>query len=953
MRYSIIIIVTFLQVLFFALGGMAQNFGGNSWHQRWRQIDTDTVRVIYPVEIEPQAQRVANMVHYINKFHSRSIGQLQRKIDIVLQNETVISNGYVGLAPFRSELFLNAPQDPHQIGANWDDVLTIHEYRHALQFANSRRGLTKFVYYLTGQEGWGLMARLSIPDWFWEGDAVMSETALTGQGRGRLPAFYNDYKSLWLDSINYNYQKARNGSIKDFVPNEYNLGFLLTNYGRVMYGDEFWRDIIKESGKYRGLFYPFSQAIKRRTGLSTKGLYNEAKTYYKDNITVTPNSQNDGIRLNKLDKGQTFTSYEYPTITKEGKILALKHSYKKIPAIYEFDSLGRETKITNIGRTIDYYFTQSKGKLLWAELGNDERWSWKTYSNIVVYDLKKQERHRLTHDSRYLSPDLSPDGKVIIAYEYKPDRSGSLVLISVKGGEVQKRIDNPEAYYFSYPRWSDDNRHVVVVGRNNYGLSTILWVDTRTGAMEALMPFTNHQIGIASEAGNSIYFSGSFSGVDNIYSLDKETRKIVQHTDGELGSYHPFVDNNTDKLYFSKFSSLGSNIFRISPSDIITKQVDIIEPTEMKEYEYLELESEGTDITQEIPKDEFKTKKYSQSARLINIHSWSWLFTDPNYELALRSDNILNTASMQAGIRYNSNERNFIYFANASYAQLYPIFNVGASTTRRSRRVQNTDDRGDPVNLEYKWRETNLKAGFLLPFDLSAGLYKRNFSIVSDYALTTVDFDDLPTAKVPDLRFNSVENGISLLNRRIKAKQNIFPKNSQFISLTYKTSIDSNVAEQWHFESEWTFPGLSSNHNLVAQVAYMDENHENSYQFSDNFLYSRGYGVPFYDGIAKFSANYHMPLTYPDWGIWGIFYLYRIRSNVFFDYSRTNSFIESTNTKSTQLYNSAGLELIFDTRLLNYYDFSFGVRYAYLLNEDYLNPDLKNVIEVFIPLMRF
>jgi hypothetical protein len=138
------------------------------------------------------------------------------KIDIVLQNQSVVSNGYVGIAPFRSELYLNAPQDGFMVGSNWLDVLAIHEYRHALQFMNARQGVTKYGYYLTGELGWRFLSSLSIPNWFWEGDAIVSETASTAQGRGRLPSFYNGYKSLIYSEGTYDYQKARNGSIKDF-----------------------------------------------------------------------------------------------------------------------------------------------------------------------------------------------------------------------------------------------------------------------------------------------------------------------------------------------------------------------------------------------------------------------------------------------------------------------------------------------------------------------------------------------------------------------------------------------------------------------------------------------------------------------------------------------------------------------------------------------------------------
>ena len=938
-------------VVCFSFSSRSQNFGGNSWNQRWRQINTDTVRVIFPIGNEPQAQKVANTVHYLAKYHDKSIGDFQKKIDIVLQNQTVVSNGYVGLAPFRSELFLLAPQDPHQIGTNWLDLLTIHEYRHVQQFSNSRRGLTKFAYYLTGQAGWSVMLRLSIPDWFSEGDAVVSETALTGQGRGRLPSFYNDYRSLWIDSISYKYQKARNGSIKDFVPNEYNLGFLLTNYGRVTYGNTFWRDVIADAGKYKGLFYPFSNAIKRRTGYSTKGLYSQSQIYYQTHSNINLSNYSPDNQININDKKDTFTSYEFPVITANGKILALVHSYKRIPGIYEIDSAGGETKLVNMGRAIDYYYTHRNGKLLWAEFGNDERWSWNTYSNIVIYDIAQRKRIRLTHNSRFLSPDLSYDGKSIIAYEYKPDNSGTLVTISSVTGEVQNSLSNSDGYYFSYPRWAEDNTHAYVIGRNANGLSSIFHVNMQTDAIEALIPFTNHQLGIPVQSGNFIYFSASFSGVDNIYALNKNTHVITQITDGDLGSYQPSIESQTKTLYFSRFSSLGNNIYKLPFENISETEISIQEPAAMEDYAFLEMEKEGSDITYMVPDKHYNSKKYSQSSRLLNFHSWSWFFADPNFEWALRSNNVLNTLAVVVGLRYNSNEKGLGYFADVSYAQLYPVMNFSYGIQRRSLDFNNYNpvDPNDPVlNTEriYFW-EQNVKTGIILPFDLSAGLYKTELNLISNYSF----FSNKSENHDIDLSINALENGITILHRRIKAKQNIFSKNSQYLYLMYKndigTSLDSAYSRQFHFNSELTFGGLAPNHNILFQVAYKYEDNR-IYGFSDNFTYSRGYDPVYAENITKFSANYHMPLAYPDWGFWGIIYLYRLRSNVFFDYSITN------NRSVSECYNSTGLEFILDTRLLNYYDFSIGFRYAYLLNRNPTHDEKKqNVFEFFVPLMRF
>ena len=84
---------------------------------------------------------------------------------------------------------------------------------------------------LFGEEGYALAINASIPDWFYEGDAVYNETFLTKQGRGRFPLFLNAFPSLWQAGYHYSWMKLRNGSLKDYVPTHYYLGYLLVNYG--------------------------------------------------------------------------------------------------------------------------------------------------------------------------------------------------------------------------------------------------------------------------------------------------------------------------------------------------------------------------------------------------------------------------------------------------------------------------------------------------------------------------------------------------------------------------------------------------------------------------------------------------------------------------------------------------------------------------------------------------
>src|SRR5690625_1569433 len=80
----------------------AQQFGGNPPNRKWRQIDTDSLRVLFPQGYEKQAARAFSTSLHMLRNERSSIGNKSQKFNITLQPETATSNGFVALAPFRS-----------------------------------------------------------------------------------------------------------------------------------------------------------------------------------------------------------------------------------------------------------------------------------------------------------------------------------------------------------------------------------------------------------------------------------------------------------------------------------------------------------------------------------------------------------------------------------------------------------------------------------------------------------------------------------------------------------------------------------------------------------------------------------------------------------------------------------------------------------------------------------
>src|SRR6185369_12906629 len=152
--YFIILFSFFSAFLFFGARASAQIFGGDPATLKWKQINTDSARIIFPVGMDSQATRVASIVHYLAAQPPVSLGPTIRKINIVIQNQTTIANGYVGLGPFRSEFFLTPVMNNFEEGSTpWGDALAVHEYRHVMQFNNFHNGLSQLMYSLFGEDG--------------------------------------------------------------------------------------------------------------------------------------------------------------------------------------------------------------------------------------------------------------------------------------------------------------------------------------------------------------------------------------------------------------------------------------------------------------------------------------------------------------------------------------------------------------------------------------------------------------------------------------------------------------------------------------------------------------------------------------------------------------------------------------------------------------------------------
>ncbi len=568
-RQRIIFIICF----FFTSKTFSQQFGGNPPSLKWRQINTDTARIIFPVGLETQAQQVSSMVHALSRATLNTIGPQQRKINIVFQTQTTISNGYVGLAPFRSEFQLTADQNSFELGSlPWQQQLVIHEYRHVEQYNNFRIGLSKAFYYLFGEGGQAFANSLSVPNWFYEGDAVYQETLVSRQGRGRLPYFFNGYKSLWAANKNYSYMKLRNGSLRDFVPDHYPLGYMLVAYGREKYGDDFWRKVALEAASFKGLFYPLQKAVKRNSGISFTKFQADAFNYFSDGIKNK--SAADSSVIYAREHKHFSADEEFPQFIDSNNIVFVKTTYKQIPAFFTRNiSNGKEKKISTKAISIDGYFSYRNNKIVYAAYEPDLRWTWRDYSVIRILDITTGKDKKLTSKSKYFCPDISADCKQIVAVQQAVNGEVSLHILNSNTGKIEKIIPNEEGLYYSQPKFYKENQIAVCV-RNKKGEMSLALVSINDGNVVYLTPFSMNVIGFPSVQNDTIYFGASHNGQDQSFAAagNHLYKMILPFINAATGNYE--LQSSNGKYSWNSFTAVGYKMFYSGANNSYLQEID-------------------------------------------------------------------------------------------------------------------------------------------------------------------------------------------------------------------------------------------------------------------------------------------------------------------------------------------------------------------------------------------
>ena len=907
----------------------------------WRQIQTKRFTVIFPEAIITDAQRVANTLEHIYGPVSKTLRGPQKPLEVVLTNQAAKFGGLVALAPRRSVWFSTPPQNTELLNGEWYELLATHEMRHVVQYDRMRRGLVRLVGALSGEMGESVMVHLLTPLWFWEGDAVGIETALSQTGRGRNPLFALDIRALLLAGQRYSYYKAYFRSYRDWYPNHYQLGYFLATYVKRRYGPETW-DKVLGSTTWGWHPFAFSLSLKKHTGARAPQIYEQTM----DELTELWQAQQKDLPTTpaRVLAGQSrsgiWTNYKYPQPLADGSVLVSKSGLADPATLVRLHPDGREERV----RFYDSLggLRAAGGKVAWNRTIPDRRWGNRDYSDVMVLDIDSGRLRQLTHKAKLFAPAPSPDGARVAAIEFGPDRRCHLVVLETGSGTEHARFPAPDGVFWRTPAWSEDGRYITVVRQDGSG-NTLERIDTADGQGQIVLPHTHTDIAWPVFWGSYLLFDASYAGINNIHAVHLPSGARYQVTSRPLATTHAAVAG--DSLLFEDYTVDGYRIASMPLDPTTWTPVDQVADRRVRYYEPLIDQEQGGSVLENIPQQVYPVHRYRPLGHLLKIHSWypiiSGLPSSPNYSLNLRSSDLLNLSNIGSGVEYNGNERAFSVLGDFSLAAWYPIFSVGGRWGNRGGTYQiEEEDDTDETKEEVtdKWTEKSVHTSVEVPLNFSRGPWQSSAHLGVKAAFTEITDKDDP--RQPDSggvfeenqsgRFAPMTYQLVFDRSRSKAKRDLAPAWGQHLQLTYRHTPFAGDYDGTLLSGrlELRFPGLVAHHSLQLAGGYEWQDpaaaDANPYRFESEQAFVRGYNYHYHRHFYQGSANYALPLLYPDLHLGPLVYLQRIKVNCFYDYG----FGKDGSQRTT--YQTAGAELT-----ANFNPFSLfialdmGVRYTY------------------------
>ena len=853
----------------------------------------------FPAGFDSVAQATASNLDATWKEIGSNYPKISHRFPIVLQNQGLVSNGFVSLISPRAEFFTTPSQDASLLGNNdWLTLLASHEMRHVYQNNAARQGLARWVHRLLGAYGQSVYSNLMIPNWLWEGDAVETESRVNAFGRSYIPQFKLPLKA-YLNTYGLpSYSKMMGKSYRELVPNHYVFGQYLSQCMYQDFGESFIPNLWQATLNHPTLF-GFSKQFKKQAGKSIDQYAKDVFTKLIDENPVLDSSK------------QGFTQYLYPTKLTDGRIVALKTGFSDIRQLVEIHR-GKERRLSYLGPMIEAsMLSASDDFVLWSELVFHPRWGQKQQSRLVFYALKSGKKTYMGGYEKWISPSISSDSKYVSFIHLKENGQTILKVYERAKWKIISSLQAKSGEQFLQPRLNTDGT-LVYITKYRGNKSVHIW-DFINQKQLYQKDFGQHNIAHPYQDGDWVYVNFPTAEVDQIARINIRDQRFDLMSNERFGAY--FATVKSDSLIYSAYTASGHQLIQKA---LIPQSIALTINPKANREETVQLLAPITRVS-----------KWD----IINPFTWGPVLSSSGNQLeySVISRDIFNSLQASVGIRYGMNERVLNQFARLSYQAWYPIIDVNYQMGERQTQLYIDNKRPLDSLRTDQWKQQTWDIGVRIPFNLTHSAYQEYLQVGSNIGFLQVRGYDLPKRYYSEPfngNYSFVKHQVyysKLLTKSlwdVQARKG-FVFQANWNGTPFRQALQN---EMWNVQAQLYIPGFFKHDGIVMRYAYQQES-EGNYRFPSSINFPRGYLYRSYNQLKTMSLDYRFPIGNTDWNLGRLLYINRLKGNVFGDWCIGKDNLERT----TQTFQSFGVDLSAQFHLLRFSQgFELGVRAMYL-----------------------
>ncbi len=527
---------------------------------KFRVLRTEHFRIYFHQGEDRLAARLAAIAEDAWHAVARPLGTRPPPLThLVLADQTEQANGYATPLPY--DTIVIYPTWPRAAEFDTDDWLRLvitHEFTHIVHLDRSE-SWARIVRGIFGRTAVAF-PNLFLPTWQVEGIATFEESAITGEGR----LHAGDFKVIVEEATRQHALEPIdrvNGGLTDWptgqAPYAYGVGF--HQYLADRYGEGTLATLAEATA--RRVPYTAPPVFRRIFGQPLGTLWNE----YEQSLVSAAEPATVDPDISQLTH-HGFVAGGPRFDRASGTIVYAKRTPDAFPSLERIDARGDSTTLatryfgatTALGATA-IYFDQLEFQRNVALL-----------SDLYALERPTGRVTRITRGERLRDPDLSPDGRTIVAVR---ERLGQRELVTVtvdrnpqSTASVTTLVAEAETQ-FNAPRWSPDGQRIAVERHRLGHDPDVVIVDVASHAIRVVAEAGHTRIVMPAWRPDGRAIVAAVAPDDRVFNLyefpvdSTGTSRQLTHTSS--GATWPDVSADGRTIVFVGYTTAGYDVFSI------------------------------------------------------------------------------------------------------------------------------------------------------------------------------------------------------------------------------------------------------------------------------------------------------------------------------------------------------------------------------------------------------